>query len=943
MIWLQDGLFAAFLSAFLVFTIPQLQPNSTDIAMDVLIHISQQLSNSTIPAFAPTEFTASPNTVVVNLLFFLSLALVLIDAFLAMLVKGWLREFDREWKKHTVADLRAQERERRLQGLEHWKLAELVKLLPILIQSSLVSFCIGLIILLFPLHLISAILASVALVAGFGFYVFTIYVSVLDVYAPFSSPVSRGLARSVQRIIPGISPHAVGLDPPSAHQAGADSNRSSLAQSDKGVKTRDVVTRPHYQIDPQTHVDILERLVTTTVEAMENLPVFLELLDQPVNDPTLWPSDVEKWKHLLQITLGLLGDPSTFSDSVARTIARNVMFCYDDGTADVQLSQRLISLFKQMSSGQKGTRKPLNYCFAAYLDFYTGMSARDLFGTIASLEPSNVADAELLWMVNTIPMNMAWKRLPNAPIYHESLRLLAAVLTYVSNTEQSRRSHVPLTAAVVHATHTIKSAYDEGAIDSILGHDILRRTVLPTSDSMSMTFHQAGALDLWSDHCVELASALLQPDTHWSGTNRDDIWMFQLPLIAALYIDSTRQAGRAPTDFSTLLKLTNIPNIVMSTWGWAGAYDHMKLAGYWYMALFKEPLYHPGTQNSPFQDIGRVIMQTVIHCSEISLSALYLLETSVKHLHATATSSIELTRYTFNISKKNASSIWALSYTLPTGKINNDISEHKPFDPWVLFHLDTLLDQSSIVTPVTFEELEWTETPGHVHIAKARLALYDSLEGEEHNGIERLRLDPQVLKMFLWSKDYAVCTGAFKWCLNLVTLSQSNAVGMFIPETVGSGWIEHLIQVLFGDPELEKARSWEFLAEYFVPKLSALPPPWCSGFASAFLLFNINPPGMPELHAYQRIAESLRDRGTELRSGQLHGFLPFLVAVMELIEAGLSWDQITSIENWLAHLPANLENQDAHAQLKKKLATKKQAENMGSFAELPMAHSQMDD
>jgi len=99
LIWSQDGLFAAFLSAFLIFLIPQLQPNSIDVTMDVLIHISQQLSNSTTPAFEPTAFQVSSNAAAVNMLFFLSLALVLTDAFLAMLVKGWLQEFDRGWRK----------------------------------------------------------------------------------------------------------------------------------------------------------------------------------------------------------------------------------------------------------------------------------------------------------------------------------------------------------------------------------------------------------------------------------------------------------------------------------------------------------------------------------------------------------------------------------------------------------------------------------------------------------------------------------------------------------------------------------------------------------------------------------------------------------------------------------------------------------------------------
>ena len=169
------------------------------------------------------------------------------------------------------------------------------------------------------------------------------------------------------------------------------------------------------------------------------------------------------------------------------------------------------------------------------------------------------------------------------------LRFFAAVLTYVASTEQSRRSQVPLTAAVIHAMYTIKSSFDKGAIHSIRGHDILPGTVLTTSGSMSMTFHQIDALDLWSGHCVELASALLQPHTRWSGTSANHVWMFQLPLIAALFIDSTRHAGHAPTTFAELLQLPNITNITISTWEWVDAYDHTELVGYWSLALFQTP------------------------------------------------------------------------------------------------------------------------------------------------------------------------------------------------------------------------------------------------------------------------------------------------------------------------------------------------------------------
>ena len=368
---LQDGLFAAFLSAFLIFTIPQLQPSSTDIAMDVLIHISQQLNNSTTPAYAPAEFTVSPSVAAVNVLFFLSLALVLIDAFLAMLVKGWLREFDHSWRKHTVADFRAQERERRLQALEHWKLTELVTLLPILIQISLLFFCIGLIILLFPIHLISAIFSSVALVAGFTFYLFTTYVSIIDPYSPFPSPVSHGLvilvclmAHFIQHINSLFRTSRPSL--PQEHKVNTEPTPRSLPgngnwwpEDTMGIESKqETISRSHSRIHPQTYVNIIERLVTTTAKGVENIPVFLDLLDQPVKDLSLRPSSVEKWKELLRIALGLLGDLSTFSDSAARTIACSVLFCYDGESADEQLSRNLIHHFDHMCSGQTSKHKP---------------------------------------------------------------------------------------------------------------------------------------------------------------------------------------------------------------------------------------------------------------------------------------------------------------------------------------------------------------------------------------------------------------------------------------------------------------------------------------------------------------------------------------------------------------------------------------------------------
>ncbi len=130
-------------------------------------------------------------------------------------------------------------------------------------------------------------------------------------------------------------------------------------------------------------------------------------------------------------------------------------------------------------------------------------------------------------------------------------------------------------------------------------YNVLPGTVL-TTESMSVTFCKVGALDLWSGDCVELASALLQQGPH--------VWELQLGLIAALYIDSTKQAGPPSTAFADLLKITSVPETRMSTWWSVATYNQTKLAGYWYMALFQEPIYKQFSENSPVQDIAYVIL-----------------------------------------------------------------------------------------------------------------------------------------------------------------------------------------------------------------------------------------------------------------------------------------------------------------------------------------------
>ena len=932
--------------------------------MDVLIHISHQLSNSTTPAFEPAAFQVPFNVAAVNTLFFLSLALVLIDAFLAMLVKGWLQEFDRGWRTYTVAHLRAQERERRLQALERWRLPELVALLPILIQGSLFLFCIGLLVLIFPLHLPSAILCSLFFVFVVGFYGLTTYVSIVNNYAPFSSPVSRLLARGLAMLqtphipIPQIArriAHAISLHnrPPvsQGRQAGADapdkttqrlpSNNGTAPMAQphdpNSAEKSNMVPRSRSGIDPQTHAHVLERLVTTTAEAVENIPIFLELLDQPVKDHTIQPFSVEKWKGLIHITFRLLRDQSAFPVSAAWTLARAMILCYDRKTVDDQLCFELQHRLGTKRTHEQKSRLPLRVLFSSYLRFWLDamgpnniLSSDDLWKTIAFLDPSDVADAELLWMVNT--SHRAISLSPSFDRFDKYLQFCIAVLTYIASTEQSRRSKVPLTAAVIYALGTIGPAIEREreselgldfsgpAIDNGGINPIDRLGILPgiiSTEPVSMTFCGVDALNLWSEECIQRVKDLLQ----WNpSSGRYLLNGFRLSLIAALHVGSTKHA-HAHSIFADLLKRTSTTDI---TFRFSDAYDHEKPAIYMYVAVTRKPLKEDGHYFPIFYE---VICNTLTLFSELQLPGLHLLEFALKHVHNTQ--SLE--------SNWLDRSPWG-SISMRVGQLSS--SDGGTSDHWLLLHLETLLTPKAFLHPKEVGKLEWSDTPVKVHIAKARLSLYDSSPAARYEAAKGPKPDPALLRVFLWSKDREVYTRAFKWSLDLVPISQSgipgdaNSTSMFIPEGMGYESVEHFIHVLCEGSHEDRSESWRFLRSGLVSKWAMLPSSWCRDFASALLFSIVQPLDIRGLPAYQGLAKAHRYMSLYERAA----FLPFLATLLNLVKSSLTWVSLNSLENWLADLPAVLEDQDARAKIQNILATKKAQLTLELFAtELPMA------
>jgi hypothetical protein len=195
----QAALFAGFISAFLIELLGRLEQDPMDIIQDVLIYQTQMMRNASLGPYVPPEFSPPEHIVIVNALFYASLGAMLLAAFIAMLIKSWVREFDRGLRAMSLPEQRAKTREFRYLGMERWKLPEMVSILPLLIQISLLLFSIGLALFLFHISKPSFGVTTSIFGIGIVYYAMTTSISVFVTSSPFHSPLSRTLATVYRR------------------------------------------------------------------------------------------------------------------------------------------------------------------------------------------------------------------------------------------------------------------------------------------------------------------------------------------------------------------------------------------------------------------------------------------------------------------------------------------------------------------------------------------------------------------------------------------------------------------------------------------------------------------------------------------------------------------------------------------------------------------------
>jgi len=241
-----------------------------DIIQDVLIYQTQMMRNSSLGPYVPTDFSPPDHIVVVNALFYASLGVMILAAFIAMLIKSWVHEFDRGLRAMSFPEQRAKTREFRYLGMERWKLPEMVAILPSLIQISLLLFAIGLVLFLFHISKPSFGVTTAIFGIGVLYYSITTSISVFVTSSPFHSPLSRTLGKVYRHVHAYFCP---GIDLFSSRTMDT-SPSTALGRVRRDIQVILQKSRPYLEkdfVEPITAITVDEVQLSTASSALKRI------------------------------------------------------------------------------------------------------------------------------------------------------------------------------------------------------------------------------------------------------------------------------------------------------------------------------------------------------------------------------------------------------------------------------------------------------------------------------------------------------------------------------------------------------------------------------------------------------------------------------------------------------------------------------------------------
>ncbi|KAI0299554.1 hypothetical protein BC826DRAFT_893751, partial [Russula brevipes] len=190
------GLFSSTVASFILESYRTLQRDPNDATVQILSHISGQLSAISNGTALPTlplsaQFHPSSSSVRVNALWFLSLCLSLTCALVATLMQQWSRNYLQMAQGHRT-DPAAQARLRAFafDGVSKFHMSHALGLVPLLLHISVFLFFLGLVEFLFPINnTVTLVVLSFVLTMACIYLLLTI-IPFSCLNFPYSTPLS---------------------------------------------------------------------------------------------------------------------------------------------------------------------------------------------------------------------------------------------------------------------------------------------------------------------------------------------------------------------------------------------------------------------------------------------------------------------------------------------------------------------------------------------------------------------------------------------------------------------------------------------------------------------------------------------------------------------------------------------------------------------------------
>ncbi|KAK0220542.1 hypothetical protein IW262DRAFT_1033733 [Armillaria fumosa] len=193
------GLFSAVVTTFVAQTSQSLQVDYSQVTASLLlelIDVQRATANGSLvnnvprSGFIPlSDFCPTTSDSFVNGLWFTSLSFSLTTALFVVLTKQWIHQY-MAVSSGTPRD-RCRVRQFRYMGLQQWRVAFIIGLLPVLMSASLCVFLVGLVVFLVPLQVSIASVVGAITFISFAAYFVTNFLPIIYPSCPYKTPLSQ--------------------------------------------------------------------------------------------------------------------------------------------------------------------------------------------------------------------------------------------------------------------------------------------------------------------------------------------------------------------------------------------------------------------------------------------------------------------------------------------------------------------------------------------------------------------------------------------------------------------------------------------------------------------------------------------------------------------------------------------------------------------------------